>query len=83
VNRPWRKVKVTERRAAEDFAACMRELTDVHYPKDCKIGLAGELLHSSATHVCYTECRPIMAVHIFRRDVTYHWRRQTPGVLAK
>jgi hypothetical protein len=24
---------VTERRAAEDFAACMRELTDVHYPK--------------------------------------------------
>jgi transposase len=33
VNRPWRKVKVTERRAAEDFAACMRELTDVHYPK--------------------------------------------------
>ncbi len=33
VNRPWRKVKVTERRAAEDFAACMRDLTDVHYPK--------------------------------------------------
>ena len=36
VNRPWRKVKVTERRAAQDFAACMRELTDVHYPAaDC------------------------------------------------
>jgi transposase len=32
VNRPWRKVKVTERRAAEDFAACMRELVDMHYP---------------------------------------------------
>jgi hypothetical protein len=32
VNRPWRKVKVTERRAAEDFAACMRDLTDIHYP---------------------------------------------------
>ena len=30
VNRPWRKVKVTERRAAEDFAVCMRDLTDVH-----------------------------------------------------
>jgi hypothetical protein len=24
--RSWRKVKVTERRAAEDFAACMRDL---------------------------------------------------------
>jgi transposase len=33
VNRPWRRVKVTERRTAEDFAACMRELIDVHYPK--------------------------------------------------
>ena len=33
VNRSWRRVKVTERRAAEDFAACMRELADVHYPK--------------------------------------------------
>ena len=33
VNRPWRRVKVTERRAAEDFATCMRELADVHYPE--------------------------------------------------
>ena len=33
VNRPWRKVKVTERRAAEDYAQCMRELVDVHYPE--------------------------------------------------
>jgi hypothetical protein len=32
VHRPWRKVKVTERRAAEDNAQCMRELVDVHYP---------------------------------------------------
>ena len=32
VNRPWRKVKVTERRAAQDFAACVRDLTDIHYP---------------------------------------------------
>ena len=29
VHRPWRKVKVTERRAAEDYAQCIRELTDV------------------------------------------------------
>src|ERR1700704_7191750 len=36
VHRPWRKVKVTERRPAEDFAACMRDLADVHYPKACE-----------------------------------------------
>src|SRR4029077_12529977 len=32
VHRPWRKVKVTERRAARDYAQCMRDLVDIHYP---------------------------------------------------
>jgi transposase len=32
VHRPWRQVKVTERRAAEDYAQCIRELVDVHCP---------------------------------------------------
>src|SRR5258705_5467805 len=32
VHRPWRKVKVTDSRTAVDFAACMRELVDVHFP---------------------------------------------------
>ena len=32
VNRPWRHAKVTDRRASADFAHCMRELVDVHYP---------------------------------------------------
>jgi DDE superfamily endonuclease len=31
VHRSWRKVKLTERRAAEDYAQYMRELVDVHY----------------------------------------------------
>ena len=29
---PWRKVKVTDRRTNQDFAHCMRELVDDHYP---------------------------------------------------
>lgn len=32
VHRSWRKVKVTARRTAEDFAYCMRDLVDLHYP---------------------------------------------------
>ena len=42
VHRPWRKVKVTERRAAEDYAQCMRELVDVHYltPPSMPVGSA-------------------------------------------
>src|SRR5215471_3073307 len=37
VHRPWRKVKVTDSRTAIDFAACMRELVDVHFPKAQRI----------------------------------------------
>jgi transposase len=29
---PWRHVKVTDHRACPDFAECMRDLVDIHYP---------------------------------------------------
>ena len=32
-HRPWRTVKVTDTRTARDFAECMRDLVDLHYPK--------------------------------------------------
>lgn len=32
VHRPWRRVKVTDRRTNQDFAHCMRELVDSDYP---------------------------------------------------
>jgi hypothetical protein len=32
-HRPWRTVKVTDQRFARDFAQCMRDLVDLHYPK--------------------------------------------------
>src|SRR5438270_6465706 len=31
-HRSWRHVKVTEHRTARDFALCMRDLADIHYP---------------------------------------------------
>jgi transposase len=33
VNRPWRHAKITNRRTSIDFAECMRDLVDKHYPK--------------------------------------------------
>jgi len=32
-HQPWRTVKVTDSRTAVDFAECMRDLVDLHYPK--------------------------------------------------
>lgn len=46
-HRPWRKVKVTERRTAEDFAICMRELTDVDFPEAERIRV---VLDNLSTH---------------------------------
>ena len=46
-HRPWRKVKVTERRTAEDFAICMRELTDVDFPEAKRIRV---VLDNLSTH---------------------------------
>ena len=46
-HRPWRKVKVTNSRTAIDFAACMRDLVDVHYPKAERIRV---VLDNLSTH---------------------------------
>lgn len=47
VHRPWRKVKVTNSRAAIDFAVCMRELADIHFPKAERIRV---VLDNLSTH---------------------------------
>jgi len=51
VHRPWRHAKVTDRRTCRDFAECMRDLTDVHYPNAERIRVVLDNLstHSAAT----------------------------------
>jgi hypothetical protein len=49
VHRPWRKVKVTNSRAAIDFAVCMRELADIHFSKAERIRV---VLDNLSTHSC-------------------------------
>src|SRR5579863_545772 len=46
-HRPWRKVKVTDSRAAIDFAVCMRELADIHFSKAERIRV---VLDNLSTH---------------------------------
>src|SRR5271165_5116748 len=46
-HRSWRRVKVTDRRAAADFAQCMRELADLHFPDADKIRV---VLDNLSTH---------------------------------
>ncbi|MDR3439520.1 IS630 family transposase, partial [Telmatospirillum sp.] len=52
-NRSWRKVKVTDRRANQDFAVCMRDLVDVEYPNADKIRVVMDNLSTHTASAVY------------------------------
>jgi len=70
-HQPWRKVKVTDRRAAEDFAECMRELCDVHYPKAEKIRVVLDNLSTHSASALYQTFPAPEARRILRR-IEFH-----------
>ena len=72
VNRPWRKVKVTERRAAEDYAQCMRELVDVHYPDAACIRVVQDNLSTHSAGSLYEAFPPAEARRILSR-IEFHY----------
>ena len=49
----WRHVKVTERRTGLDFAQCLKELVDVHYPDATIIRLVTDQLNTHTPAVLY------------------------------
>jgi transposase len=72
VHRPRRKVKVTERRAAEDYAQCMRELVDVHYPDAEYIRVVQDNLSTHSAGALYQAFPPAEARRILRR-LEFHY----------
>ena len=72
VHRSWRKVKVTERRAAEDFAACMRELTDVYYPEAERIRVVLDNLSTHSAGALYQTFPACEARRVLRR-LEFHY----------
>ena len=67
VHRPWRKVKVTERRSAEDYAHCMREVVDVHCPDAERIRVVQDNLSTHSAGALYQAFPPAEARRILRR----------------
>lgn len=72
VHRPWRKVKVTDSRAAVDFATCMRELADVHFPKAGRIRVVLDNLSTHSAGALYQAFPPIEARRLLRR-LEFHY----------
>src|SRR6201993_4513112 len=72
VHRPWRKVKVTERRAARDYAQCMRDLVDIHYPDAEIIRVVQDNLSTHSAGALYQAFPPAEARRILRR-LEFHY----------
>ena len=49
----WRHVKVTDHRKAEDFATCMRDLVETHYPNADSICVVPDNLSSHTAGALY------------------------------
>jgi len=65
-------VKVTERRAAEDFAVCMRDLTDVHYPGAERIRVVLDNLSTHSAGALYQTFPADEARRVLRR-LQFHY----------
>jgi transposase len=71
-HRPWRKVKVTEQRTARDFAECMRDLVDIHYPQAELIRVVLDNLSSHSPGALY-EAFPAPEAHRILRRLEFHF----------
>lgn len=66
-HRKWRRAKVTDRRAAGDFAICMRELVDDDYPNAERIRVVLDNLSTHTPSSLYETFAPDEARRILRR----------------
>src|SRR6185369_6714019 len=71
-HRPWRKVKVTESRTAVDFAGCMRELADIHFPQAERIRVVLDNLSTHSPGALYQAFPAEEARQVLRR-LEFHY----------
>jgi hypothetical protein len=68
----WRFVKVTDRRTKADWAQCMRELVDVHFPEAEVITVVQDQLNTHSPAALYQVFQPSEAKRILDR-LEFHW----------
>jgi len=70
--RGWRHVKVTERRTRCDYAQCVRELVDIHYPRAKRIRLVQDNLNTHDGASVYEAFLPKEARRILDK-IEFHY----------
>jgi transposase len=71
-HRSWRHVKVTDQRTAQDFAACMRDLTDIHYPDADQIRVVMDNLSTHTAGALY-DTFPAPEAHRILQRLEFHY----------
>ncbi len=70
--RGWRAVRVSARRTRLDFAACVRELVDVHYPEAERIVLVLDQLNTHSPASLYAAFPPAEAKRLADKLEIHH-----------
>ena len=68
----WRHVKVTDHRTVRDFADCMRDLVDVHYPDADRIRVVMDNLSTHTAGALY-EAFPAPEAHRVLQRLEFHY----------
>jgi hypothetical protein len=63
----WRHVKVTDRRTKADFAECMRDLVDIHFPEADRVTVVLDQLNTHKPAALYEVFAPAEAKRILDR----------------
>jgi transposase len=71
-HRSWRHVKVTDQRTAQDFALCMRDLSDTHYPDADRIRVVMDNLSTHTAGALY-ETFPAPEAHRILQRLEFHY----------
>jgi len=71
-HKSWRHVKVTDHRTARDFADCMRDLADIHYPDAERIRVVMDNLSPHTIGALY-EAFPAPEAHRVLQRLEFHY----------
>lgn len=71
-HKSWRHVKVTDQRTARDFAVCMRDLADIHYPDADRIRVVLDNLSTHTAGALY-ETFPAPEAHRILQRLEFHY----------
>src|SRR4051812_25608250 len=70
--RGWRHVKVTDRRTRKDYAECIQELVEIHYPHAEKILLVQDNLNTHSGGSLYEKFEPAKARQLLDK-IEFHY----------